>query len=444
MRIRRGGVDRLVRRFLAGTVLILLMLLCGRYISRAAGSITKNECRNMICAGGQWLVEAIWNQAHPAEAPGVSGSWPDVRGGRGGVNDPDPAYRKYNAVKTFYEEHQYLAWYGNEESGQQTPEETGIVASGEAGAGGTADAGAAAADSTRGQDLAAGAGTMGASGFQGASQSLEAITGTLERPITGNTYVLEQLMDYDFLIKHFYSVHTSTTAGRDLMNARDLLSRDMTMKGDDSKPQILIYHTHSQEAYKDSGPGQTVVGVGDCLTRLLEAKGSNVYHDKSVYDLKNGQLDRSKAYNYALDGITNILQQNPSIEVVLDIHRDGVGENLHLVTQVDGRDTAQIMFFNGLSQTPEGPIEYLQNPYREDNLAFSLQMQLGAAAYYPGFTRKIYLKGLRYNEHLRPKSSLIEVGAQTNTYEEALNAMEPLSELLDMVLQGNRKDSIIQ
>lgn len=444
MRIRRGGVDRLVRRFLAGTVLILLMLLCGRYISRAAGSITKNECRNMICAGGQWLVEAIWNQAHPAEAPGVSGSWPDVRGGRGGVNDPDPAYRKYNAVKTFYEEHQYLAWYGNEESGQQTPEETGIVASGEAGAGGTADAGAAAADSTRGQDLAAGAGTMGASGFQRASQSLEAITGTLERPITGNTYVLEQLMDYDFLIKHFYSVHTSTTAGRDLMNARDLLSRDMTMKGDDSKPQILIYHTHSQEAYKDSGPGQTVVGVGDCLTRLLEAKGYNVYHDKSVYDLKNGQLDRSKAYNYALDGITNILQQNPSIEVVLDIHRDGVGENLHLVTQVDGRDTAQIMFFNGLSQTPEGPIEYLQNPYREDNLAFSLQMQLGAAAYYPGFTRKIYLKGLRYNEHLRPKSSLIEVGAQTNTYEEALNAMEPLSELLDMVLQGNRKDSIIQ
>nr|WP_217936684.1 stage II sporulation protein P [Enterocloster clostridioformis] len=444
MRIRRGGVDRLVRRFLAGTVLILLMLLCGRYISRAAGSITKNECRNMICAGGQWLVEAIWNQAHPAEDSGVSGSWPDVRGGRGGVNDPDPAYRKYNAVKTFYEEHQYLAWYGNEESGQQTPEETGIVASGEAGAGGTADAGAAGADSTRGQDLAAGAGTMGASGFQGASQSLETITGTLERPITGNTYVLEQLMDYDFLIKHFYSVHTSTTAGRDLMNARDLLSRDMTMKGDDSKPQILIYHTHSQEAYKDSGPGQTVVGVGDYLTRLLEAKGYNVYHDKSVYDLKNGQLDRSKAYNYALDGITNILQQNPSIEVVLDIHRDGVGENLHLVTQVDGRDTAQIMFFNGLSQTPEGPIEYLQNPYREDNLAFSLQMQLGAAAYYPGFTRKIYLKGLRYNEHLRPKSSLIEVGAQTNTYEEALNAMEPLSELLDMVLQGNRKDSIIQ
>ena len=99
------------------------------------------------------------------------------------------------------------------------------------------------------------------------------------------------------------------------MNARDLLSRDMTMKGDDSKPQILIYHTHSQEAYKDSGPGQTVVGVGDYLTRLLE-KGWSVYHDKSVYDLKKGQLDRSKAYNYALDGITNILAES--------FHRGGV------------------------------------------------------------------------------------------------------------------------
>ena len=67
-------------------------------------------------------------------------------------------------------------------------------------------------------------------------------------------------------------------------------------------------------------------------------------------------------------------------------------------------------------------------------ISFSLQMQLDAAAYYPGLTRKIYLKGFRYNLHLRPRSALIEVGAQTNTYEEARNAMEPLAELLDMVL----------
>ena len=122
--------------------------------------------------------------------------------------------------------------------------------------------------------------------------------------------------------------------------------------------------------------------------------------------------------------------------LLLDVHRDGVSENLHMVAEADGKQMAPIMFFNGMSQTPDGPIEYLANPYREDNLAFSLQMQLDAAAYYPGLTRKIYLKGLRYNLHVRPRSALIEVGAQTNTYEEALNAMEPLAELLDMVLDG--------
>jgi len=108
-----------------------------------------------------------------------------------------------------------------------------------------------------------------------------------------------------------------------------------------------------------------------------------------------------------------------------------------MVNQVNGKPTAPIMFFNGVSQTPKGPIEYLPNPYRTQNLAFSLQMQLDAAAYFPNLTRKIYIKGLRYNQHLRARSALIEVGAQTNTYQEALNAMEPLSEILDMVLQGN-------
>ena len=112
-------------------------------------------------------------------------------------------------------------------------------------------------------------------------------------------------------------------------------------------------------------------------------------------------------------------------------------DSAYLKTDINGKATARIMFFNGLSQTPEGPISYLPNPYREENLAFSLKMQLKAEEYYPGFTRKIYLKGLRYNEHLRPRSALIEVGAQTNTFEEAKNAMEPLAELLDMVLQGN-------
>ena len=98
---------------------------------------------------------------------------------------------------------------------------------------------------------------------------------------------------------------------------------------------------------------------------------------------------------------------------------------------------AKIMFFNGLSRTTAaGDIAYLKNPYISDNLAFSFQMQLAAAQYYPDLTRKIYLKGYRFNMHFCPRSMLVEVGAQTNTFEEAKNSMEPLADLLAKVLKN--------
>ena len=96
---------------------------------------------------------------------------------------------------------------------------------------------------------------------------------------------------------------------------------------------------------------------------------------------------------------------------------------------------AQIMFFNGLCRTTsQGELSHLPNTFLADNLALSFQMQLTAAEYYPGFTRKIYLKGYRYNMHLCSKSMLVEVGAQTNTFAEAKNAMEPLADILARVL----------
>ena len=254
---------------------------------------------------------------------------------------------------------------------------------------------------------------------------------------SGVRYMAEQLADYDFLMKHFYTVHPTAAAGRDLIRASEFLEMNFALE-EEAGPQILIYHTHSREEYADYHQGNekaTIGNVGAYLTELLEAKGYRVIHDTTVYDEKNGTLDRSRAYTYALEGITAILQKYPSIQVVLDLHRDGVKEGTHLVTKVDGKPTATIMFFNGTSETPDGPIEYLPNPYRRENLAFSFQMKLCAEAMYPGYTRNIYLTGLRYNLHLRPRSPLIEGGAQNNTYEEACNAMEPLAELLDTVLR---------
>ncbi len=261
---------------------------------------------------------------------------------------------------------------------------------------------------------------------------------------------MEKLADYDYMMQNFYSIHPTTTAGRELMDAEHFLAMDLSLdqgNGRDGstaqtapkEPQILIYHTHSQETFSDypENPEASITGVGAYLSELLEGKGYSVIHDDGVYDYRDGKLDRSRAYTYALEGIQGILQKYPSIEVVLDLHRDGVAEGTRLVTEINGKPTAKIMFFNGTSQTPDGLIEYLPNPNREANLAFSFQMQLKAAGMYPGFTRKIYLKGLRYNQHVRARSALIEVGAQTNTYEEARNAMEPLAHILDQVLRGS-------
>ena len=256
---------------------------------------------------------------------------------------------------------------------------------------------------------------------------------------TGIRYMAEQLADYDFLMKHFYTVHPTAAAGRDLIRAADFLEMDFSLSVEAAEgPQILIYHTHSQEEYADYHQGNseaTIRNVGTCLAEALEEKGYRVLHDTSVYDLRDGTLDRSQAYTYALEGVASMLQKYPSIQVVLDLHRDGVKEGTHLLTEINGKPTATVMFFNGTSETPDGPIAYLPNPYRKENLGFSFQMKLCADAMYPGFTRNIYLKGLRYNQHLKPRSALIEVGAQTNTYEEAKNAMEPLAELLDTVLK---------
>jgi len=252
---------------------------------------------------------------------------------------------------------------------------------------------------------------------------------------------MERLANFDYLLNNFFVVDPNTTADSSQINAETFMNTDLTVKGEASAPQILIYHTHSQEEFADSEEGDTstgVIGLGDYLTEILtNTYGYNVLHDTQTFDLSGGSLDRNKAYNYARDGIEKVLAENPSIDVIIDLHRDGVSEDKHLVTEIDGKQTAQIMYFNGLSYTNNGGnLDYLYNPYISDNLAFSFRLEYEAAQYYPTLTRCVYLKGYRYNLDLRPKSILLEVGAQTNTVEEARNAMEPFAYILNKVLKG--------
>ncbi len=249
---------------------------------------------------------------------------------------------------------------------------------------------------------------------------------------------IERLRDFNYLISTFYTVDSSTMADPQQFDVDQLLGKSMKIDTNTEGPKVLIYHTHSQEAFVDSVPGDpstTIVGIGDYLCELLNQKGIETIHDRGVYDIIDGKLDRSMAYEVSQEAAKKLLDANPSVEVIIDLHRDGVAEGTHLVTEVNGKPTAKIMYFNGLSKTRiNGQINYLSNPYIQDNLAMSLQMELASEKMYPGFARRIYLRGYRYNQHLLPKALLIEAGAQTNTVQEMKNAMEALSDVLQYVL----------
>ena len=248
------------------------------------------------------------------------------------------------------------------------------------------------------------------------------------------------MKDFNFLLNQYFILDASAAIDESLLNVDNLMEKDLAIDPDTDGPQILIYHTHSQEAFADSRPGDlrdTIIGVGERLKEILtDQYGFEVLHHTKVYDMIDGKLDRNKAYNLAAPDIEAILKAYPSIQVVIDLHRDGV-DDYRFVTEFNGKPVAKIMFYNGLSRTARnGPVDYLPNPYIADNLAFSFQLQMKAAEYYPGFTRNIYLQSLRYNQHLCSHSLLIESGTQLNTVEEEYNAMEPLADILNQVLRG--------
>ncbi len=265
--------------------------------------------------------------------------------------------------------------------------------------------------------------------------------------VVGNAFVphslqkivnVQELADFDTLIGQFYTVDSVAKVSGELLNAQHLNEKDLRIQKNTEGPQILIYHTHSQEAFADSVPGDestTIIGAGDHLAEILQNQyGYNVLHHKGKYDVKT----RDNAYSKALPEIQKILEENPTIQVVIDLHRDGIDESAgKLVMDLDGRPTARFMFFNGVSCGKRtGNIDYLYNPNLEENMAFSFQLKKAAEEYYPGLSRKNYINAYRYNMHLCGRTTLIELGAQNNTVEEIMNACYPIAHILDMVLSG--------
>ncbi len=246
-------------------------------------------------------------------------------------------------------------------------------------------------------------------------------------------------MDSDTLLSYCYNATYPKCVKSDELDAENLLGKDMSLDMSTGGYKVLIYHTHSSEAYADSRAGEvddTIVGLGQQLADILtDTYGIPVYHDTTEYDMMTGVLDRNASYDYSRAGVSEILAENPEIEVMIDLHRDGVPDGTHLVTEVNGKDTAQIMLINGMCRDEEGnDVDYWSNDNKVDNMALALQTYLAGRGNYGDIMRKIYISTSRYNMDLMPHAMLAEIGAQTNTVQEAKNAMEPFAAMLAKVL----------
>lgn len=216
---------------------------------------------------------------------------------------------------------------------------------------------------------------------------------------------------------------------------------------DTDEPQVLIYHTHTCESYLDYDTGyyyesfyprtddnsQNVCAVGDAIAAQLNKNGIVTIHDTTQHD----NPSYNGAYNRSLDTINSYLEKYPSIKVVLDIHRDGLGEGgesgkTKTVFEVDGHKAAQIMILSGY-----GYDSSLGFDDWEYNLRFALKIQQTAEEMYPNMTRPLYFADFMYNMNVNTGSLLIEIGTDSNTLSEATYTGYLLGNVLSAVLSEN-------
>lgn len=210
-----------------------------------------------------------------------------------------------------------------------------------------------------------------------------------------------------------------------------LLQKDSPVALGEEGVQVLIMHTHGTEAYTQS-PGHAYVASGEYRTTdssanmlrvgqeicdILNDRGISAVHSRTLndYPAYNG------SYNRALKDIQAHIQQYPTIQLVIDVHRDAIATgNTYYKTAavVDGQQTAQLMFVTG---TDAGG---LTHDHWQDNLAFQAQLHDRLNSTYPGIMRPMSIRASRFNQHIRKGSMLVEVGACGNTLEEALAAAQ--------------------
>lgn len=249
---------------------------------------------------------------------------------------------------------------------------------------------------------------------------------------------------FDEIFRNTYVVDSRAGIVNSMFDFEAFEKEDLSLTEPTTKePKVLIFHTHGSEKYIDSkGIEEGVYLLGRTLESELEEKyGISTLHIEKRYDVFEGKTQILGAYERMEPDILAILKKYPSIEVCIDIHRDGLPGDMKQTVKIDGEVYAPLMFVNGLSSyNNKGTIEpltALENPNRAKNLAFSYRMKQGINNIYNGLMKDIYINAYRYSLHMKPKSLLLEVGAQNNTVAEAVRSTKKFAEILAEVLKGN-------
>ncbi len=196
------------------------------------------------------------------------------------------------------------------------------------------------------------------------------------------------------------------------------------------EPLVLIYHTHATESYQPFSEGNfhimeekgSVREVGSILKGALEAKGIAVLHDKTIHD----HPSYSKSYSRSLETAQRLLADNPSICIVIDLHRDAAaynGNNKHTLT-ADGKTAAQFALVVG-----EG------NDNAEALKSFANRISQKANALYPGFSRGTILKEYKYNQYIADNYILLEMGNNQNHIDEAKESAALFARVIEEILK---------
>ncbi len=243
---------------------------------------------------------------------------------------------------------------------------------------------------------------------------------------------ISSVQDTNEMTKKGITVKNATTYAPDFHGLfAEPLKLTKAKKGD---PMVLIVHTHGTESYnpytRSEDTENNMIHVGEEMEKVFLKNGVNVIHSHTMHDIPQ----YNNSYRKALNTIEETLKKYPSIQVVLDVHRDAMttkdGEMIKVVADVNGEKVAQVMLVVGTNQMG------LPNDHWQENLKFAMKCQEAMQKKYPGLTRPIDLRQERFNMHATYGSLIIEVGTHGNTMEEAIKSASYTAEAISTVLNG--------